>query len=145
MVSITVSSFERLDIDYILILLSIKTWAVWFIFPSGQFQVYLWMFQCGNTVLLTNRFFDVAKFTTLIPLLLLTSRELPFPTVSLKISSLPTFTLKSSTNCSWDTLGTDQIRAPDLTQAILCTSLLFSVGACTFKTIISHQRLHSFI
>jgi hypothetical protein len=42
-----------------------------------------------------DKFLDVAKFTTLTPLSLLIWCELSFPIVSLKISSLPTFALKS--------------------------------------------------
>jgi hypothetical protein len=42
-------------------------------------------------VLLTTKFLDVVKFTTLTPLSLLISRELSFSFVGLKISSLPTF------------------------------------------------------
>jgi hypothetical protein len=56
--------------------------------------VYLWMLQWGNMVLLTTKFLDVAKFTTLTTLSLLILCELSFPIVSLKISSLPTFALK---------------------------------------------------
>jgi hypothetical protein len=36
---------------------------------------YLWMLRCGNTVLLTLRFLDVAMFTTLTPLSLLVLRS----------------------------------------------------------------------
>jgi hypothetical protein len=39
--------------------------------------------QCGNTVLLTARFLDVSKFTTLTPLALLISCKLSFPIVGL--------------------------------------------------------------
>jgi hypothetical protein len=46
-------------------------------------------------VLLTTKFLDVAKFTTLTPLSLLISCEVSFPIVDLKISSPPTFALKS--------------------------------------------------
>jgi hypothetical protein len=48
------------------------------------------MLQCGNIVLLTIWFLDVAKFSTLTPLSLLTSCKLSFPIVGLKMSSLPT-------------------------------------------------------
>ena len=44
---------------------------------------------------LNNYIFNVAKFTILTPLSLLSWRRLSFPTVSLKIFSLPTFALKS--------------------------------------------------
>ena len=37
-------------------------WPIWLqAFPSGEVQVYFWMIQCGNIVLLTTRFFDVAQ------------------------------------------------------------------------------------
>ena len=77
---------------------------IWFcVFPSGEFQVYLKIFPCWNIVLLTTRFFDVAKFTILTPLLLLLLLSssssssssswcrLPFPLVGLKILFIPTF------------------------------------------------------
>jgi len=44
---------------------------------------------------LNNRFFDVAKFTVVTPLLLLSSCGVSFPVFSFKIFSLPTFALKS--------------------------------------------------
>jgi hypothetical protein len=56
-------------------------------------------------VLLTTKFLDVAKFTTLTPLSLLILCELPFPVVALKISSLPTFTLKSPNKIFMSYLG----------------------------------------
>jgi hypothetical protein len=75
-------------------LLSIKIWSVWlWFFPSGDVQVNLWMLPCGNIVLLTVRFLDVAKFST--PLSLQISCELSFPIVGLKLSSLPILILKS--------------------------------------------------
>jgi hypothetical protein len=43
------------------------------VFPSGDVQENLWMLRCRNIVLLTIRFLDVAKFTTLTPLSLLIS------------------------------------------------------------------------
>jgi hypothetical protein len=58
------------------------------------------MLRFGNLVLMTIRFFDVAKFTTLTPLSLLISCKLSFPIVGLKMSCLPTLTLKSRTKCS---------------------------------------------
>jgi hypothetical protein len=54
-------------------------------FPSGEVQIYLWMLPCGNTVLLTIRLFDVAKFTTLTSSSLLISYKISFPIVDLKI------------------------------------------------------------
>jgi len=77
-------------------LLSINMWSIWFgIFPSAEVQVYCRKFRCRNTVFLTIRFCDVAKFTILTPLSLLSWYRPSFPIVSLKIFSLLTFTLKS--------------------------------------------------
>jgi len=55
------------------------------------------MLQCGgDIVLLAVRFFDVAKFTTLItPLSILISCKLSLLTVGLKIPSLSVFAMKS--------------------------------------------------
>jgi hypothetical protein len=59
-------------------------WSIWlWVFPSGEVQVHLWMFRCGNMVLLTTRFFDVAKFTTLTPLSLLSWCKLLYSSSSL--------------------------------------------------------------
>jgi len=57
--------------------------------------MYLRMFRCGNTALLTIRFFGVAKFTALTPLSLIISCKLSFQIGGLKIFFLPTFALKS--------------------------------------------------
>jgi hypothetical protein len=43
--------------------------------------VYLCMFRCGNIVLLRTRFLDMAKFSTVTPLSLLSSCKLSFPIV----------------------------------------------------------------
>jgi hypothetical protein len=52
-------------------------WSIWLcVLPSGDVQVTLWMLRCGNIVLLTVRFLDVAKLTTLTPLSLLISCKL---------------------------------------------------------------------
>jgi hypothetical protein len=67
--------------------------------------VYLWMLRWGNMVLLTTKFLDVSKFTTLTPLSLLISCELSFPIVGLKISSVPTFALKSPNKIFLSYLG----------------------------------------
>jgi hypothetical protein len=48
----------------------------------------------GNIVVLTMRFLDVTKFTTLTPLSLYILCELSFPTVGLKKSSLSTLASK---------------------------------------------------
>ena len=77
-------------------LLSNSMWSIWlWVIPSGEVQVYLWMFQWGNIMLLTTRYFDAAKFTILKTLSLLSWRRLSFPIVSLKMYVFPTFTLKS--------------------------------------------------
>ena len=77
-------------------LLFINTLSIWLsVFPSGEVQVYLWMFWCRNIMLLTTRFSDVAQFTILTPLSCLFWWRLPFPIVGLKIFSPPTFALKS--------------------------------------------------
>jgi hypothetical protein len=52
-------------------------WSIWLWgSPSGDVQAYLWMLRCGNIVLSTLRFLDVAKFTNLTPLSLLISWKL---------------------------------------------------------------------
>jgi hypothetical protein len=43
-------------------LLSINIWSMWlWVFPSGEVQVYLWMFWYRNIVLLTDRVFWCGK------------------------------------------------------------------------------------
>jgi hypothetical protein len=64
------------------------------LFPLGDIQVNLRILRCGNILLLTVRFLNVAKFTTLTPVSLLISCKISFPNVGLKISSLPTLALK---------------------------------------------------
>jgi hypothetical protein len=78
-------------------------------FPSGDIQVYLWVLQCGNIVLLTVRFSDVAKFTTLTHAI---SCKLPFPIVGIKMSSLLTVALKSLPEISYGILGIYQMHIP---------------------------------
>ena len=66
---------------------SVNIWPSWlWVFPSGEVQVYLWMFRQGNIVFLTTRFFDVAKFTILTPLSLVSWCRFPFPIVVWKYS-----------------------------------------------------------
>ena len=67
--------------------------------PSGDVKVYLWILRCENFVLFTIRFLEVAKFTSLIPLSLLSWRTFSVPIVAWKIFSRPTFALKSPNNC----------------------------------------------
>jgi hypothetical protein len=82
----------------------------------------------------------MVKFNTLTPLSLLISCELPFPVVSLKISTLSTFTLKSSNKIFvsyprnwWNTCYSSSWKLP------FTSPLLSSDGACTSRTFISHQ------
>jgi len=76
-------------------LLSISMWSIWLcVFPSGDVQVHLWMFWCGNIVLLTTGFFwcgEVYYSNTS----LLSWCRLSFSIACLKIFSLPTFAFKS--------------------------------------------------
>jgi hypothetical protein len=67
------------------------------------------MLQYGNILILTFRFFNVAKFTALIPLSLLISYELSFLIIHLKIYSVPIFALKSLKKLSFGRSGLDQI------------------------------------
>jgi hypothetical protein len=61
--------------------LSIKIWSIWlWLFRPGDVQVNLLILRRGNIVLSIVRFLDVAKFTSLTPLTLI-SRNLSFPTV----------------------------------------------------------------
>jgi hypothetical protein len=60
--------------------------------------MYLCMLRCGNVVLLTIRFYDLAHFTTPIPLSSLIPFYLLFQIVGLKISPVPNFVLKSANN-----------------------------------------------
>jgi hypothetical protein len=73
-VSITMCCREWLDIKYTWMPspVFIKLWSIWLcVFPSGDVQVNLWILWWRNIVLLTVRFLDVAKITTLTPLSLL--------------------------------------------------------------------------
>ena len=50
-------------------LLSINICSIWlWVCPTGEVQLYLWMFRCRYIVLLTTRSSDVANFTALTPL-----------------------------------------------------------------------------
>jgi hypothetical protein len=61
--------------------------------------VNLLMLWCGNILLLTIRFFDVAKFYILTLISLLISCKHSFPIVDLKISSLSTLALNVRNRC----------------------------------------------
>jgi hypothetical protein len=91
---------------------------------------------CGNIVLLTTKFSDVAKLTTLTPLSLLISCKPSFTIVGLKLSSLSTFALKPSNKFSYCTCETDQITRKFLVEVVLYNIALI----LTFITIILHQR-----
>jgi hypothetical protein len=54
------------------------------------------MSRCGNIVLLTIRFLDVARVIIIAPLSLFISLKLSFPVVGLKMSSLLILALKIS-------------------------------------------------
>ena len=91
-IGITVSWLSMLECP----LLSITMWSIWlWVFPSGEVQLYLWMFWCGNIVLFTTRCSALANFNILTPLSLLSWCRFSFQIVGLKIFSLPTITVKS--------------------------------------------------
>ena len=73
-------------------LLSVNMWPIglW-VFPSGQLQVYVWIFRCGNIMILTTRFFDVVMFTILSPSSLLSWCTLSLPIVGLNVFSFFAF------------------------------------------------------
>jgi hypothetical protein len=103
--------------------------------------VYLWMFLCGNIVIWATWIFYVAKFTILTPLLLLPWCGLSFPIVGLKISSLPNFALKSSNRIFIWYLGKwSKPRSNPSYKMSFESSLLSTVGECTFRTMTLHQR-----
>jgi hypothetical protein len=72
-------------------------------------------------LLLTTKFLDVAKFTTLNPLSLLISCELSFPNFVLKMPSRPTFALQSPKKFSCRTYEIDQIHVPRSSQKLSFT------------------------
>jgi len=108
------------------------------VFPSEVVQVYLQMLWCQNTVLLTTTFFDVAKFTTLIPLSLQISCKLSYLIIGVKIYSLYIFVLKSPNKIfmlhAWNWSYTCSVLIKTIFHIILA-----SVDACTYR-IIPHQQ-----
>jgi hypothetical protein len=86
-----------------------------------------------------DRFFYVAKLTTLTPLLLLISCKLSFPIVGVKISPLPTFALKSNKNVH-TVLNLSNTCSSSSWNLSFMSSILSSVGVWTFCTVILHQR-----
>ena len=98
------------------------------------------MFQCWNIVLLTNRFLMWQKFTILTPLSLLSWCRLSFPVVGLKIFSLPTYALKSPNRSSYDTQEKIKNCCNSSQKLFFESSVFSSLGACTFRTMVIHQR-----
>jgi hypothetical protein len=75
-------------------LLSFSMWSMWlWVFPSGELQVYLWMFRCGNIVLLTRFLCCKVYYSNTFVMTILMQTLIIF--VGLKIFSYPTFALKS--------------------------------------------------
>jgi hypothetical protein len=133
-VSQSAALYDRTSSVFEFLRLSTRMWPIWlWVFPSGDVRVYLWMLCCGNIVLLTLRFLDVTKFTTLIPLSLVIPCKLSFPIVGLKMSCLPTLVLKSPNRIFVWNLGNLSITRS------FTSSVLSSVGAWIFRTIIWHQ------
>jgi hypothetical protein len=90
----------QLDIKYLIVVFSLSK-CNQLTLPSQEVQVYLRSLQCGNNALLKIRFFEVATYTTLTALSLLTSFNLHlFQTVGVKIPSFPTFALQSPNKIS---------------------------------------------
>jgi hypothetical protein len=104
------------------------------------------MLRCGNIILLTLRFSDVAKFTNLTPLSLLISCKLSFQIVGLKMSSLRTLALKSPNRILVCYLGNlSNTRSNSSYKLSFTSSVLSSVEAWTFRIMIWHQGLHNVI
>jgi hypothetical protein len=76
--------------------------------PSIFVDVAMWEHRMFDSL----RFLDVAKFTNLTSLSLLISCKLLFPTVGLKMSSLPTLALGSPNRISLWYLGIHQTHVP---------------------------------
>ena len=61
---------------------SVSTWSIWFfVAPSGEVHVCLWILGCGKNVLLTTRFLAAAKLIKRIPLRLVVVCKLCLPIV----------------------------------------------------------------
>jgi hypothetical protein len=104
-ISITVSSPEISYIEHTPMPSPVYQYVIILVVSSHQdkFQVYLWMFCWGKTMVVTTRFFDVAKFTIITPLTLLFWCRLCLPTVGSKISCPPSFALNLLTAFSYGT------------------------------------------
>ena len=115
-------------------------WSIWLqVFQSGEVQVYIWMFQCWNIVLLT-RLFDVTKYTILTPLSLLSWHWLSFLAVSLKMFSLHTFALKSQNRIFiWYLQKWLKTCSNTSQKHSFESSFFYSLGACKFTIMVLHQ------
>jgi hypothetical protein len=142
MISVTVSSSRGSNINYTSMSSFIFDNMVSLcVFPSGE--VYLWMLQCKNIILLTVGLFDVEKLTTLIPLSLLILYKLSDKVLVWKYLLL-TLSLKSPCNIFMWYLVTDWIHALVLCKSYPLYHHLSSVGAYTFR-MIPHQHPLSII
>ena len=68
------------------------------VFPSASVLVHVGIFLCGNIFVSTIRYFDVVSFTAVTTFTFLFSCKLSFQAAGLKITSLPSFSLKSPKN-----------------------------------------------
>jgi hypothetical protein len=82
---------------------------------------------------LSNCFFDTSKFTTLSPLSLLSTFKFSFQIIGLNVSSLPNFALKFPNGIFW------WLRKV-FVHLLWFLMETFFLGACAFRTMISHQR-----
>ena len=96
------------------------------------------MFQDGNIMLLTTRFFGAEKFTILTPLSLPFSCKFSFPIVGLQISSLPSFALKSPNRIFMWHFGKWSSACSNFSQKLSFKSSLLSSGHAHAGPI-SHQ------
>jgi hypothetical protein len=86
-----------------------------------------------------NNISDVEKFTTLTPLSSLFSRNRSSQIMGLKVSSLPSFSLKSSNRIFIWYSGRWSNTCYNSSQNLsFDSSLFFSLGACAFKRVMSH-------
>ena len=114
---------------------------------SGQMAVFFFFFFVSMNVwvriivLLTIRFFDVAKFAILTQSSLLSQCRLSFPIVGLKIFSLPYFALKYPNRIFIWYLGKWSKTCSNSPEKLSFELSLFSwLGACSFRTVILYQR-----
>jgi len=108
--------------------------------PIRRVPGVLMMSRCRNIVLLTPGFFYVSTFTILTSFSLLFSCRLSFPIVGLKIFSFPTYALKSHNWIFICYLGKwSKTCSKSSHKLFFESSLFFSLGACTFRTMIFYQ------